>query len=388
MTTVNITPKRSTQRRPGRPKVSPATEPPHKKRRYVPGGPGGGGRYVDDDGNETPVGGTGPGGYAYSGTRRSAGRNATGSPSAARSPPITTARSRPRRNESSTQPRYSSAAAAASAMSQNEGYKPREERSWEEFHPDLDIEAEFPVFAADDVDNASRDSNPVTPYRGLALHNRSLAENGAVSHVDDALRAQQYTPGQEPSQERDLSNTLSPAKRRVGRPPKQSMLSGLGSPPAPRIVPLPTHNPKERLNLPKPNYRRVETFLPFEEAEDVGVNFVDKSLANVGYQETDRFYRAVETYIRGGEGSIEEELDLTQLSRPGDEGASNSAVVGRVEYDMDEQDLRWLEGINAERKAEQVDAIKPAFFEITMTQIEKEWHALEKSKLELMLTNT
>lgn len=65
-------------------------------------------------------------------------------------------------------------------MSQNEGYKPREERSWEEFHPDLDIEADFMVFPAEDVDNASRDSNPVTPYRGLALHNRTLAENGAV----------------------------------------------------------------------------------------------------------------------------------------------------------------------------------------------------------------
>jgi NuA3 HAT complex component NTO1 len=385
MATVNTTPKRTTQRRPGRPRV-PATEPPNKKRRYVPGGPGGGGRYVDDEGNETPVGGTGPGGYAFSGTRRSAGVHGVGSPSAARSPPqrsISRSRPRPRRNESATQPRYSSAAAAASAMSQNDGYKPREERSWEEFHPDLDIEAEFLVFPAEDVDNASRDSNPVTPYRGLALHNRTLAENGAVSHVDDALRAQQYTPGQEPSQERELSHngalTLSPARRRPGRPPKQSMLSGLGSPPAPRIVPMPTHNPKERLNLPKPNYKRVETFLPFEEAEDVGVNFVDKSLANVGYQETDRFYRTEPKYIRGGEGSFEEEWELRHAAIPGDDGSS-SAVVGRVEYDMDEQDMRWLEGINAERKAEQVDAIKPAFFEITMTQIEKEWHALEKSK--------
>lgn len=388
MATVNTTPKRPTQRRHGRPRV-PATEPLNKKLRYIPGGPGGGGRYIDDDGNEIPVGGTGPGGPGFSGTRRSAGGHGTGSPSAARSPPqrpTSRSRPRPRRTESATQPRYSSAAAAASAMSQNEGYKPREERSWEEFHPDLDIEADFMVFPAEDVDNGSRDSNPVTPYRGLALHNRTLAENGAVSHVDDALRAQQYTPGQAPSQERDLLHngtmTLSPTgRRRPGRPPKQSMLSGLGSPPAPRIMPMPTHNPKERLNLPKPNYKKVNPFLPFEEAEDVGINFVDKSLANVGYQETDRFYR-IETepkYIRGGEGSFEEEWELRHAAIPGDDGTS-SAVVGRVEYDMDEQDERWLEGINAERKAEQVDAIKPALFEITMTQIEKEWHALEKSR--------
>ncbi len=42
------------------------SEPPPKKRRYIPGGPGGGGRYVDEDGNEIPVGGTGPGGYSRS----------------------------------------------------------------------------------------------------------------------------------------------------------------------------------------------------------------------------------------------------------------------------------------------------------------------------------
>ncbi|KFY67263.1 hypothetical protein V496_01666, partial [Pseudogymnoascus sp. VKM F-4515 (FW-2607)] len=30
------------------------SEPARKKRRYVPGGPGGGGRYVDEDGNEEP----------------------------------------------------------------------------------------------------------------------------------------------------------------------------------------------------------------------------------------------------------------------------------------------------------------------------------------------
>jgi NuA3 HAT complex component NTO1 len=45
---------------------------------------------------------------------------------------------------------------------------------------------------------------------------------------------------------------------------------------------------------------------------------------------------------------------------------------------MDEQDVIWLEEINEQRKSEGVDAIKPAIFEITLTQIEKEYHALEK----------
>lgn len=65
-----------------------------------------------------------------------------------------------------------------------------------------------------------------------------------------------------------------------------------------------------------------------------------------------------------------------------DSTANAPPVVSRVEYDMDEQDERWLEAQNLARKDEQVEAIKPAIFEITMTQIEKEWHALEKSKCE------
>ncbi|RAL59320.1 hypothetical protein DID88_006925 [Monilinia fructigena] len=53
---------------------NPASEPP-KKGRYVPGGPGGGGRYVDENGQDLLlVGGTGPGGYNYIGPRGRIGR--------------------------------------------------------------------------------------------------------------------------------------------------------------------------------------------------------------------------------------------------------------------------------------------------------------------------
>lgn len=372
------TPRRNGQRRPVRPPTQKrasntnTSERPEKRLRYVPGGPGGGGRYIDDDGNETPVGGTGPGGPGFSGVRRSSHRHTTGSP-----PAVNT---RPRRTPVPPQPRHNSTSAAAvsSAMS-SEGYKPREERSWEEFHPDLDIDGDLMVFNAEEVDGGSRSSAPVSPFRGFA---RSLTDNGGVSAIDSALRAQQ------PASLNGLSEyenpfSLAPAvstplKRRPGRPPKNQMLSGLGSPPAPRILPLPTYNPKERLSLPKPNYKRIETFKKFEEAKNVGVNFVDKSMANVGFQETDRFARAAETYIRTSEWHFEDELDVVQALR-GD--GDDSAIVGRVEYDMDEQDERWLESINAERQTEQSEAIKPAIFEITMTQIEKEWHAMEKSKL-------
>src|SRR4051812_14423865 len=86
MAPVLVTPRPQRPRRPTRPKsaslVQPertprpniSSEPPRKKLRYIPGGPGGGGRYVDDNGNEIPVGGTGPGGYNYIGPRGRVGR--------------------------------------------------------------------------------------------------------------------------------------------------------------------------------------------------------------------------------------------------------------------------------------------------------------------------
>jgi NuA3 HAT complex component NTO1 len=128
--------------------------------------------------------------------------------------------------------------------------------------------------------------------------------------------------------------------------------------------------------LPKPNFRRVEIFEAFEQDKSVGLNYVDKSLSNVGYQETDRFIRPDKIYIRNNDGTVEDDPDiLATLQHGGDD-------IGhlKVEYDMDEQDERWLEGINVERKAEGVEAIRPAIFEITITSIEKEWYALEKSK--------
>jgi NuA3 HAT complex component NTO1 len=135
-------------------------------------------------------------------------------------------------------------------------------------------------------------------------------------------------------------------------------------------------NPREKLNLPKPSVRQVDPFKAHEESEGVKVNYVDRTMANVGYQESEIFSRAENNMIRLPEGSIEEDLDLALQTET--DGAATAVAIGRVEYDMDEQDDRWLEALNMQRKEEQLPAIKPAMFEVTITQIEKEWHALEK----------
>ncbi|KAF3004186.1 nuA3 HAT complex component nto1 [Curvularia kusanoi] len=352
--------------------------PANKKRKYVPGGPGGGGRYVDDEGVETPVGGTGPGGYAYIGPRGRIGRlnaerQGIALPDIVPSPSY----SRPRRERPPAGPRSSSAAAVAAAVAQNDGYKPREERSWDEFHPDLDIDAEFPVYTADQIDGISpAESAPGTP--GQQPSTAQYAVENGISAMLHGLHAQQ-------TQDEDMENgyhasgsLMATPKRRPGRPPRNrdSMLAGLGSPPRPRINPLPTMNPKEKLNLPKPIVRQVDPFKAHEESEGVKVNYVDRTMANIGYQESEIFARAENNLIRLPEGSIEEDLDLTLQTEA--EASSTAVAVGRVEYDMDEQDDMWLEAVNVQRKAEDVEAIKPAIFEVTITQIEKEWHALEK----------
>jgi NuA3 HAT complex component NTO1 len=265
-------------------------------------------------------------------------------------------------------------------VAQHDGYKPREERSWDEFHPELDIDAECPIYTADQIDGVSPDDSvPDTPLNGPSTGQYPL-DNG-LAGILDGIRAQQMEDMEQDATYGASMNgagAFSTPRRRPGRPPrnKDSMLAGLGSPPRPRINPLPTMNPREKLNLPKPSVRQVDTFKEHEESEGVQVNYVDRQMANAGYQESEIFTRAENSMIRLPEGSIEEDLDLALQTET--DGVASAVAVGRVEYDMDEQDDRWLESLNAQRKTEGALPVKPAIFEITITQIEKEWHALEK----------
>jgi NuA3 HAT complex component NTO1 len=260
----------------------------------------------------------------------------------------------------------------------SDGYKPREERSWEDFHPDLEIDAGLPLFTADEVDGRSAQQD--AKLSKLALM-KSESE-GANDDHPNPMNGSDESSILKPSTE---TQAPAPVKRKPGRPPRrpESMLSGLGSPPAPRIVPLPTHNPKERLNLPKPSFRKYNHFLQYEESQKENKdNYVDRTMAHYGYQESDQFVLPSKVLIRPSEAQQGEDdaevglrLESDGLLSPGQVAAP---IVGRVEYDMDEQDVAWLEEMNEQRKKEGVDAIKPAIFEITMTQIEREYHALEK----------
>jgi len=366
-----------------------ATEPPPKKRRYIAGGPGGGGRWVDSEGNDLPL----------SEIPKTTSRARSARPPRANSSkpvgeggnrqtpivPRSALASRPRRertprypSQATPRPRYSNAAAAAAASQASDGYKPREERSWEDFHPDLDVNAKLLVFTADEVDGRATKLDISTVF----MQADGMSQAGKLMVNGDFDMKDVHTEAMDDVDSQQI--VVSPVKRKPGRPPRrpESMLSGLGSPPAPRIIPLPTHNPKERLNLPKPSYRQYNHFLQYEEDQKENkVNYVDRTMSHLGYQETDRYELPRHVLIRLSDGPyVEEEAEVglvLESDGPAEPGQANS-VVGRVEYDMDEQDVAWLEQLNEQRRAEGVDNIKPAIFEITMTQIEKEYHALEK----------
>lgn len=392
MASNELSPRRPT-RTPARSRVNSrtglATEPPNKRRKFIPGGLGGGGRWEESgDADDTPMEHSTRSSRALTAPRARSRRLSTelgdndgeaDTPTATRSAMQT----RPRRERperyappaAPPRPRYSNSSSAAAASQASDGYKPREERSWEDFHPDLDLDAGLTVFSADEVDGRTRKNNVNAAIAQLE------SNGGGVRPIvnGDGETHEMEGPQSQPAPEFET-----PMKRRPGRPPRQqtSMLSGLGLASPIPIKPLPTHSSKERLNLPKPSFRHFSHFLAFEEDQrEIKVNYVDRTMSNVGYQESDRFELPAKFLVRLSEAQQAEEEAEVGLRLESDgpvEGHLAAPAVGNVEYDMDEQDEEWLDVINEQRKSEGVDAIKPAIFEITMTQIEKEYHALEK----------
>ena len=330
------------------------SEPPRKKRKYVPGGPGGGGRYIEVDIDEvTPVKKTSkskPRSQASSRQRTTTRPSRPVRESKNSNTPLGPSNSIPATPHTSSRPpkkqkannirRYASSAAAALAAAQGDGYKPREERGWEEFHPELDIDAKLAVYPANEVDGIVPESASVD----------GVETNGETEDAEDG-------------------------DRRPSRPQGLGILNSVSTPGVAKIVPPPGPNPQEKLTLPKPSFELKDPFQAFEQ-KGGQQNYVDRTMASVGYQESDIFTRHERRLIRMPEPA-EEDLDLDPPVGSVGEGNSGTGI-GRVEYDMDEQDAKWLGAYNAQRKTEEFEAIKPAIFEITMTKIEKEWHALEK----------
>lgn len=369
------TPPIAAPRRRGRPRKLPIDQvmepiedlPPRKRLRYTPGGSA-----------RRPYSRATLNSIPHTAPRARPVRRQTGSTVRRRS--LITPRFHKEADASASSPRFSSAAAAATAISQNDSYKPREERSWEEFHTDLDIDAPLAMYTAEETD-AHKIPEAGSPHQGTV----GTPINGSpmMTQALHLIKQQGDISGGPTS-----NPVFTPLKRKPGRPPKRPMSSifQVASPATPqqKITPAPIHNPKEKLVLPKPNFRRLETFAAYEQSAGVGINYVEKTFANVGYQESDIFLQP-RNMVRGGKETLEDDVESSMPMEGLQSVPSTSTALNprlRVEYDMDEQDERWLEGINAERTAQGVDIIRPQYFEIAMTLIEKEWYAMEKRKLD------
>ncbi|KAG6017389.1 hypothetical protein E4U43_001482, partial [Claviceps pusilla] len=357
-----------------------ATEPPPKRRRYIPGGPGGGGRFIETDELDAPTPTPAP--RARSAALRASlhGQQRTAAPAPRRE---RSTRLRAPASEELEEMRWGSAAAVAASVKQAEDYKPREERSWEEFHPNLDIDKTFMVFSADEVDGVSR-GTPTTP--AMQLTGTPLA-NGSTTpsrQTNPASAPEGTTPNPQAKIETTPSDAQTGTPSRRSRRPMRDVVSfytsrpsDLGTAPrTPKILPISNQTPKERLDLKLPSYRKTNRIELFESKTFGQARYVDKAMSNVGYQESDEFIRPDATLIKAVDTNAEDDVDLAPVHSSEDH--SHHSRLGRVEYDMDEQDDMWLEHLNAQRKQSELEAITREVFEITITKIEKEWHSLEK----------
>jgi NuA3 HAT complex component NTO1 len=270
----------------------------------------------------------------------------------------------------------------AAAVVQSEGYKPREERGWEEFHPNLDPEATFMVYQADEVDGILKPIPPAPAAQAPGIHVDGTGT--PTKETNPGLATEMSGTPSRPSLG-GLPDT--PGRRRVGRPPRDSFslyatrtLELGATPKIPKILPIHGQASKERLDLKQPQYRKTNRIALFESKTFGQARYVDKSMMNVGYQESDNFIRPDRNLIKATDANMEDETEQWGAVKVDGDAAQHppAGVVGRVEYDMDEQDDMWLEELNVQRKAAGLDPIPREIFEITLTKIEKEWHALEK----------
>lgn len=358
--------------------VSAATEPPPKRRRFVPGGSSGGGSLATSGNHATPNADA----ITVSRPRSTVARPNTGGAS----PSLGSRRARGARTRANTKDEelFGTAAAVAAGVKQADDYKPREERSWEEFHPNLITEKRLMVFLSEEVDGLPQPpqeasitsviQTPGTPLNGSMTPSRQIKPASTGN-----------TPNAQNKSETNPFDTLNGTPSRRSRRPTRDVVSFYGTksmdfalaatPKTPKILPIHSQTTKERLDLKLPSYRKTNRIELFESKTFGHARYVDKAMSNIGYQESDHFIRPEQQLIKATDGNIDDDFEVP--STQNEDGITQSKF-GRVEYDMDEQDDMWLAGLNTRRKTSEQEEITREIFEITMTKIEKEWHALEK----------
>ncbi|KAK6511108.1 nuA3 HAT complex component nto1 [Arthrobotrys musiformis] len=320
------------------------------------------------------------------------------------------------RSTAPTQRTGRSARSHQAAAADSGAYKPREERSYLEFHPDFDINAEIQAYDSRDIDGTPSGQftfgqPAATPGKsnGIRIRIEEVQNKGPddatpVPSADGPLEAgpageangptQSESTGRKVgegndesqsssnhiSQEHLANQILSTPTRRSSRQKdnkeKGKEKASFTPKPSQRpILPMSNIHHNERLSLPVPSYKVIT---PFQLAE----TYVDRAMAGVGFQESDYWQRphtmvrniGIQDDINEGEARVSSAIDEKEESNT----APHTVTPGMVEYDMDEQDDKWLAQFNVLRRSQDVPTITREIFEITITKIEREWYALEK----------
>ncbi|KAF3920945.1 Peregrin [Dactylellina cionopaga] len=323
-----------------------------------------------------------------------------------------------RQSSSSHRPNRSSRAQQTSTTDPG-AYKPREERSYTEFHPDFDIEADVQSYDSREIDGSpngqlptgvststpgksngiqirieevqdepSAASTPMPSTNGASVADSTTETNGAEpsetskqgagsSKGDDESQASSSHETHEQTPNPAMNTpTRRSSRQKDNKEKEKEKFSLTPKPPSQRpMLPMSNIHHNERLSLPVPSYK---TITPFQLAE----TYVDRAMAGVGFQETD-YWAKPNTMVRniGIQDDINEgEARISSVAEDNEEGntATHTITPGNVEYDMDEQDDKWLTQFNNLRRSQDVPMITREIFEITITKIEKEWYALEK----------
>ncbi|TGZ79920.1 hypothetical protein EX30DRAFT_332820 [Ascodesmis nigricans] len=206
----------------------------------------------------------------------------------------------------------------------------------------------------------------------------------------DLTQAEETTRLPPPQPSTPSAQTGSPRRGKDNTPTLASLRphrSNAGKIPTPRPPPpstsrrssrRETHNAgDEKLHLRDPSFRLIQPYKYSDIAwtSEIGTtggyglnNPTSQKLSdrmiNVGYQRTPKFERP-QTLIRYyPDPAVDEDLGTT--------------TEELVEYDMDEQDEKWLTSYNNIHSQTSNLTISRELFELAMTKVEKEWVALER----------
>ncbi|ORX49484.1 hypothetical protein DM01DRAFT_1105908 [Hesseltinella vesiculosa] len=257
-------------------------------------------------------------------------------------------------------------------------YKPREERSFKDFFPDLNVHdaliiqqetteqpplhmpmtvalAEQHPLNTDPVPSGAQAATTPTPDLS------SLPAHPTVNADDDKVSVPSPSPSVQPDApvlttwptSRPLHPKEGDSHQALSTRPQAHLTSAAGSVnldtlPKPKFSKV-IERPKQRRGSRRSSRHQDDQPAPADPADSP----VDDTLQMAVYERPDNHY------IRYIEPT---EQDLYEM----------------VEYDMDEQDEIWLHLLNVERKADNTGEVPSSLFENVMDKLEKEWFDLVK----------